>query len=34
MTQEGMYELEQKMDQPDSPSMCISTPYNVDGDVW
>jgi U3 small nucleolar RNA-associated protein 22 len=34
VTMDGMQELEKKMDDPDAPSMCISTPYDADGDIW
>mmetsp|Transcript_27593 Transcript_27593/g.44198 ORF Transcript_27593/g.44198 Transcript_27593/m.44198 type:complete len:1100 (-) Transcript_27593:1628-4927(-) len=34
VTLDSMQELEKKMDSPDAPSMCISTPYDSDGDTW
>lgn len=34
VTMDGMQELEKKMDDPDAPAMCISTPYDSEGDLW
>ena len=34
ITMDGMQELEKKMDDPDTPAMCISTPYDSSGDIW
>eukprot|EP00227_Mantoniella_beaufortii_P013523 CAMPEP_0197574888 /NCGR_PEP_ID=MMETSP1326-20131121/474_1 /TAXON_ID=1155430 /ORGANISM="Genus nov. species nov., Strain RCC2288" /LENGTH=1092 /DNA_ID=CAMNT_0043137551 /DNA_START=191 /DNA_END=3466 /DNA_ORIENTATION=+ len=34
VTLESMHELEKKMDDPDAPAMCISTPYDSSGDLW
>lgn len=34
VTMESMQELEKKMDLPEAASMCISTPYDPEGDTW
>ena len=34
VTLEAMQGLERKMDSPESPTMCIPTPYDSDGDIW